>query len=109
MHILAVEYGMPGYINLYQQISSRAAVYARLSFIADTHALTVVNACRYRNRNLLLIAYLSCSTATLAFFPNDLAGSVTVRTGLNILHSSKEGLLRIYYLACAAALRAWIF
>ena len=45
MDVLSLEDRMMGYIHLNKQISSRAAVYARLALIADTDALSVVNTC----------------------------------------------------------------
>ena len=53
IHILSLEQRMPGYHDFHQQIASRPSVGPRFSFSADPDALSVVDACRNRDGDLL--------------------------------------------------------
>ena len=106
MHILPLEDRMPGYDHLYQKVASWASVYTRFSLLPDPHALTVVDSCRDRHSDLLTVGGISCTAAVRTFLTDNLAGSVTVRTGLDILDHSKEGLLCIDNLTLALTFRA---
>ena len=46
VHILSLEDRMTGYLNLDKQISSRSAVYTRLTFFTDPDALSIVDSGR---------------------------------------------------------------
>ena len=106
IHILPLQGRMSRYDNLYEQIASRSAVDSRLALLPDTDALSVVDTCRNRHLNLFLACNVSGTPAIRALVFDDLSGTATVRTGLHILHRTKERLLCKYNLSLTATLRA---
>ncbi len=103
IHILPHKDGVTRHCHLHKQISSRAAVYARLSLLADADALSVVNTRRDGHSDLLLAGNIAGSAAVRALVLDDLSAAVAVRTCLYVLHCAEEGLLGVDNLALAAA------
>ena len=97
---------MACYIYFYQQIASRTSICARFTFITDTDTLTIVNTCRNSNGNLALSCNITGAMTIRTFLTNDLTRSMTVRTGLHILHHAKQRLLGIYHFPFSPALAA---
>ena len=95
---------MPLYNHLNKKITSRAAVYSRLTLLPYTHALSVVYTCGDADLDLLPFGNISVSVTVRAFILNDLTCSVTVRAGLNVLYHAEERLLGHHDLALASAL-----
>ena len=73
MHILSLEDRMPGDIDLYEQIASRATVDPRLSLIADAYALAIVDPCRDGHLDPFPAGCIPGAGTFRAFFFDDLA------------------------------------
>ena len=84
---------MSGYNYFYQQISSWTTVDTRLSFFTDTDTLSIVDTGRNRYLDFSLSCDISGTTAIRTFVFDYFTGTITIRTGLDILHRSKERLL----------------
>ena len=95
---------MLGYHCLNQEITSLAAVYARLTAACAAYTLPVVDTSRNGNLEFFLLGDLTSAIAVRAFFFDHLALAAAVRTGLDILHLAKEGLLGVDNLTFTAAL-----
>ena len=102
--ILTFEYRMLGYNCLNQEITSLAAVHARLTTACTTYTLAIIDTGRNGNLKFLLSGNITASIAVRAFFFDHLALAAAVRTGLDILHLAKEGLLGVDNLTFTAAL-----
>ena len=89
---------MPPYDHFYQQIASGAAVCPRFSLIPDSDALAVINTGGNGYLNFLFVRNVSRSVTIRAFLFDDLARSMTIRTGLDASGRSEENLLCKYYL-----------
>ena len=96
---------MTGNLNLHQKVSSRSSVDARLTFLADPDALSVINACRNRNLDLLAAAGVSGSMSVGTLITDDLSGAAAVRTGLYVSNGSEDGLLGISNLSGSLTFR----
>ena len=93
VHILSLEDRMTGYLNLDKQISSRSAVYTRLTFFTDPDALSIVDSGRNVDLNAFSAGCIARAVACGTFIANDLSGSVTIRTRCHVSHRTEHGLL----------------
>ena len=90
--------------HLDKQISSRSAVYTRLTFFTDTDTLPVIDTGGNADLDLFAVIQITGTAASRAFLPDYFSGSVTVGAGRNVLHNAKQRLLRHAHLTAAAAL-----
>ena len=81
---------------LHQQITALTPACAGLAAPCQTHALTVVNACRNGYLEFLAHGFITCAVTVRTLFLDNLSGAITVRTCLHILHSPEKGLLGIH-------------
>ena len=104
--LLTHEYRASGYGYLNEKVSSLAAVRSGLTLSGDTDALSVIDTCRDFDLDLLLAGDISGTIAVRALLLDDLTGTTTVRTCLDILYLTEEGLLGIDDLAFTVTFRA---
>ena len=84
---------MTGYLNLDKQISSRSAVYTRLTFFTDPDTLSIVDSGRNIDLNAFSAGCIARAVACGTFITDDFSGSVTIRTGRHAPHRAEHGLL----------------
>ena len=89
---------------LHQQITALTAACAGFTAPCQTHALTIVNACRYGYLEFFADGLIARAVAVRTLFLDYLSCTVTVRTGLHILYGSEEGLLRVHDFALSVTL-----
>ena len=87
---------MRGYDYFYQQIASLASVDTRFTVAAVAQALAVVNTGRDGNFVFLSLCNKTGAITVRTFLFDDFSRSAAVRTCLDILNLSEEGLLRIH-------------
>jgi hypothetical protein len=74
----------------YEKISSSSAVDTRLAHLTKSDTLTVINTCRYLYLNIFLTLNKARTGTVTALKLDDLAASLTIRTGLDrSVHTEK--------------------